>query len=248
MAKTVYIRYFPLGNHQVYGHIRCIYIRFWSTLDISLQPGTLYIGLQPGTLPQIPAQNKSIIKIRQQHQRTCKHASSSLHHPIHQSLLETEGMRCTHTQALRWKIVREWCSFCVRCAGLGVVERLQHYPRAIIKHAQSVTKHACVHTHTHTHTHKHTHTHTHTHTYKYIHTHLQSTPRQSPCPAAQPTHKNTHAHTHIQIYTLTPAKYAPAVSMSCCTAITSSMASGTTHALGGGGAASASVYVIRACH
>jgi len=29
---TVYTRYFSQGNHQIYGHIRCIYIRFWPTL------------------------------------------------------------------------------------------------------------------------------------------------------------------------------------------------------------------------
>ena len=31
---TVYIRYFWQGNHQIYGHIRCIYIQFWPTLAI----------------------------------------------------------------------------------------------------------------------------------------------------------------------------------------------------------------------
>ena len=31
---TVYIRYFWQENHQIYGHIRCIYIRFWPTLSI----------------------------------------------------------------------------------------------------------------------------------------------------------------------------------------------------------------------
>ena len=29
---TMYIRYFWLGNHRLYGHIRCIYIRFWPTI------------------------------------------------------------------------------------------------------------------------------------------------------------------------------------------------------------------------
>ena len=31
---TVHIRYFWQGNHQIYGHIRCIYIRCWPTLGI----------------------------------------------------------------------------------------------------------------------------------------------------------------------------------------------------------------------
>ena len=31
---TVYIQYFWQGNHQIYGHIRCIYrIWFWPTLQ-----------------------------------------------------------------------------------------------------------------------------------------------------------------------------------------------------------------------
>jgi len=30
----VYIRYFRQGNHQIYGHIWCIYIRFWPTLCV----------------------------------------------------------------------------------------------------------------------------------------------------------------------------------------------------------------------
>jgi len=33
---TVYIRYSWQENHQIYGHIRCIYIRFWLTLAICL--------------------------------------------------------------------------------------------------------------------------------------------------------------------------------------------------------------------
>jgi hypothetical protein len=33
---TVYIRYFWQGNYKMYGHIRCIYIRFWPTLHMSL--------------------------------------------------------------------------------------------------------------------------------------------------------------------------------------------------------------------
>jgi len=32
---TVYIRYFWQGNHQIYGHIRCVYIRFWPSLSMS---------------------------------------------------------------------------------------------------------------------------------------------------------------------------------------------------------------------
>ena len=32
---TVCIRYFWQGNHQIYGHIRCVYIRFWPTLVMS---------------------------------------------------------------------------------------------------------------------------------------------------------------------------------------------------------------------
>jgi len=39
MYGAVHIRYFLLGNHQIYGHIRCIniYIWFWPTLEISVQ-------------------------------------------------------------------------------------------------------------------------------------------------------------------------------------------------------------------
>jgi len=33
---TVYIRYFWQGNHQIYGQIRFIYIRFWPTLSMSV--------------------------------------------------------------------------------------------------------------------------------------------------------------------------------------------------------------------
>ena len=28
---TVYAQYFWQGNHQIYGHVRCVYIRFWPT-------------------------------------------------------------------------------------------------------------------------------------------------------------------------------------------------------------------------
>ena len=38
---TKYIRYlWWQGNHQKYGHIRCIYIRFWPTLHIHLLAGS----------------------------------------------------------------------------------------------------------------------------------------------------------------------------------------------------------------
>ena len=34
LIYTVFIRYFWQGNHQKYGHIRCIYVRFWPTLHM----------------------------------------------------------------------------------------------------------------------------------------------------------------------------------------------------------------------
>ena len=34
LARTIYIRCFWQGNHQIYGHTRCIY-RFWPTIRIS---------------------------------------------------------------------------------------------------------------------------------------------------------------------------------------------------------------------
>ena len=30
---TVYIQYFRQGNHQIYSHLRCIYIRLWPILS-----------------------------------------------------------------------------------------------------------------------------------------------------------------------------------------------------------------------
>jgi hypothetical protein len=35
LARTIYtvcIRYFWQGNYQIYGHIWCVYLRFWPTL------------------------------------------------------------------------------------------------------------------------------------------------------------------------------------------------------------------------
>jgi len=33
-ARTMYIRNFWQANHQIYGHIQCVYIRFWPTLHV----------------------------------------------------------------------------------------------------------------------------------------------------------------------------------------------------------------------
>jgi hypothetical protein len=51
---TVYIRYFWQGNHQIYGHIRCIYIfiRFWPTLAICRMLHMICICVQHVCMPR----------------------------------------------------------------------------------------------------------------------------------------------------------------------------------------------------
>jgi len=38
----VYIQYFWQGNHQIYGHIQCVYMGFWSTLNIRSYKAYMY--------------------------------------------------------------------------------------------------------------------------------------------------------------------------------------------------------------
>ena len=84
LARTIYTRYFWQGNHQKYGHIRCIYIRFWPTLKMTCR------GMHPQMICR-HAMTRSAYAMTRRHAPSI-HAHAQTHTQV--SLRHVQGRTC----------------------------------------------------------------------------------------------------------------------------------------------------------